>query len=89
MSAAGALCVKRPTEMKVTPVSAFARILSRVTPPDASVGPPPSLRATAVSRPQIDPHYLAKAWLQLVEEDAGTLWRKAQKRQARADKRRP
>ena len=33
--------------------------------------------------------YLAKALLQLVEEDDGTLLRKAQKLQARADKRRP
>ncbi len=48
-----------------------------------------TIRVTAVSRPQIDTHYLAKALLQLVEEDDGTLLRKAQKLQARADKRRP
>jgi hypothetical protein len=47
-----------------------------------------SLRISAVSRPQIDTHYLAKALLQLVKEDDGTLMKKAQKLQARADKRR-
>lgn len=47
-----------------------------------------AIRIDGVSRPQIDTHYLAKALLQLVKEDDGTLMKKAQKLQARADKRR-
>lgn len=46
------------------------------------------IRVAAVSRPAIDTHYLAKALLQLLKEDDGTLMRKAQKLQARADKKR-
>src|SRR2546422_1419725 len=35
ISTAGADCVIRPTEMKSTPVSAIARMVSRRTPPEA------------------------------------------------------
>lgn len=47
-----------------------------------------TIRVAAVSRPQIDTHYLAKALLQLVKEDDGTLMRKARRREARQDRRR-
>ncbi|MFK4728277.1 hypothetical protein ROT00_01180 [Agromyces mediolanus] len=46
-----------------------------------------TIRVAAVSRPQIDTHYLAKALLQLVKEDDGTLMRKARRREARQDRR--
>lgn len=48
-----------------------------------------TIRVGAVSRPKIDTHYLAKALLQLVKEDDGTLMKKAQELQTRADKKRP
>ena len=47
-----------------------------------------TIRVAAVSRPQINTHYLAKALLQLVKEDDGTLMRRALKLQARGDKKR-
>ena len=47
-----------------------------------------AIRIAAVSRPKIDTHYLAMALLQLVKEDDGTLMKKAQRLQARADKKR-
>ncbi len=47
-----------------------------------------SIRIATVSRPQIDTHYLAKALLQLVKEDDGSLMKSAQKLQAKADRRR-
>src|SRR6266581_2322113 len=48
MSTAGADCVMRPTEMKSTPVSAIARMVSRRTPPEASSGTRPPESATAL-----------------------------------------
>jgi UDP-N-acetylmuramyl pentapeptide synthase len=45
-----------------------------------------SIRVLGVSRPKIDTHYLAKALLQLVREDDGTLMKKARKLRARAEK---
>ena len=47
MSTAGADWVIRPTEMKSTPVSAIARMVSRSTPPEASSGTRPATSATA------------------------------------------
>ncbi len=44
-----------------------------------------TIRIAAVSRPQIDTHYLAKALLRLAKEDDGTLMRKAQKLQGRME----
>jgi hypothetical protein len=40
-------------------------------------GKPRTIRVSAVSRPKIDTHYLAKALLQLAKEDDGTLMGKA------------
>ena len=47
-----------------------------------------TIRVAAVSRPQIDTHYLAKALLQLVKEDDGTLMKKARRMEARQERRR-
>ena len=44
---AGAEWVSAPTEMRSTPVSAIARTVSSVTPPDASVSARPEAMATA------------------------------------------
>src|SRR5687767_7675622 len=49
-SKAGAECVKAPTEIQFTPVSAIDLTLSSVTPPDASVTARPSTSATAERR---------------------------------------
>src|SRR4029079_14832626 len=47
MSTAGADGVSRPAETKLTPVSARKRMLSRVTPPEASSGTRPATSRTA------------------------------------------
>ena len=47
MSSALTECVSAPTDTNVTPVPAMARIVSRVTLPDASVSIAPSIRVRA------------------------------------------
>ena len=47
ISTAGADWVIRPTEMKSTPVSAMPRMVSRLTPPEASSGTRPATSSTA------------------------------------------
>ncbi len=60
-SRAGAECVRAPTEMKSTPVSAISRTVSRLTPPLASSSARPRVRSTA-----------ARSWTgrHVVEQDA-------------------
>ena len=53
-------CVSAPTEISSTPVSAIARIVSRLTPPEASSRARPAVSATA-SRSSVERH--------VVEED--------------------
>lgn len=64
------------------------RYLETVTSAAAVSGKSRRIRVTAISRPEIDTHYLAKALLRLAREDDGTLMKQVMKLREREERKR-